>query len=229
MLPAASIRRATPRFVVHNTHEQIQAATVRAVAAKGYQATSVRDICVEAQISARKFHEHFTSKEEAVLTAVEAGVDQVMGACHDIADSAFSWPDAVWDGLEDFIEWMVCEPAFARTTIVELLAIGPPAIELLRSLMDAFAIFLKPGYELVDTPEPGLLDEAITGHVFELLHTHLSHDSVETIRSIHPELVRITLTPFLGPDATESYIASRLPHASTGRPPLSTIRPLGQP
>jgi AcrR family transcriptional regulator len=209
MRNAAAMRELPRRFVVHNTHEQIQLAAMRVVAAKGYHATSVRDICAEAHMSARSFHEHFASTEEAVLTAVEAGVDQVMGACRlAIADTP-SWPDRVWEGLENIIDWIIAEPAFARTSIVELLAVGPAAIELLRSLMDSFALGLAPGYELIDTPQAGLLDEPITGRVFELLHTHLTHNSSESVRSLQPELVRTTLTPFLGPQATEELIARR--------------------
>ena len=49
-------------------HEQIQLAAVHVVAAKGYQTMSVRDICAEAHISARAFHEHFAGKEEAVFS-----------------------------------------------------------------------------------------------------------------------------------------------------------------
>jgi AcrR family transcriptional regulator len=197
------------RFVVHNTHEQIQLATARVVAAKGYHATSVRDICAEAHISARSFHEHFASREEAVLTAVEAGVDQMMGEHRLAIGRREDWPENVWDGLESLTRSIAAEPAFARTAIVELLAVGPAAIELLRSLMDSFALFLAPGYELIDTSEPGLLDEAITGRIFELLHTHLSHHSSDTIHTLHPELVRSTLTPFLGPVVTEELIARR--------------------
>lgn len=204
-----TLQESPRRFVVHNTHEQIQLATVRVVAAKGYQATSVRDICAEAHISARSFHEHFSSREEVVLTAVEAGVDQVMGEYRLASQRSESWPENVWDGMENLIDWIRAEPAFARTTIVELLAVGPPAIELLRSLMDSVALFLAPGYELIDSAEPGLLDEAITGRLFELLHTHLAHHSSETIHELQPELVRAALTPFLGPQATEELIARR--------------------
>ncbi len=104
---AASLREAPRRFIVHNTHEQIQLAAVRVVAAKGYHQTSVRDICAEAHISARSFHEHFASKEEAVFSGIEAGVDSVMGFGQEIYKSSTNWPDAVWDGMHAYAEWIV--------------------------------------------------------------------------------------------------------------------------
>lgn len=206
---AVASGEAPRHFVAHNRHEHIQAATMQVVAVRGYHAATVDDICAEAHISVKSFHEHFSGKEEAVLSAVEAGIDQFMADCQASFASARSWPDAVWDGTITFTEWALCEPAFARTAIVELLAVGPPGLELLRSLMDAFALFLEPGYELLHTATPGALDETITGRVFELMHTHLTRSSLESIGEIVPEMVRTTLTPFLGPHSTEELIARR--------------------
>lgn len=200
----------TPRcFVAHNRHEHIQAAAVRTVAAKGYHATRVRDICETAHISIRCFNEHFPDKEQAVLSGVEAGVDQVMGFCHEVYRSSPTWADALWNGMSAYTEWARAEPEFARTGLVEILSIGPAALELLRSLMDAFAMFLKPGYELLDPAAAGTLDLPVCQRIFELLHLHVSHHSPGTIDTIVPELVRTALTPFMGPPATEEFIVKR--------------------
>ena len=209
MRPVAAIHRVTPCFVVHNTHEQIQLAAVRVVAAKGYQSMSVRDICAEAHISARTFHEHFSDKQEVVLTAVETGLDQLMGYCQAAFQSAPTWPDAIWDTLQICTEWSEREPAFATATTVELLTIGPDARELLRSLLDAFAIFLQPGHELLESPATQTIDKTIGEHVFELLCTHLMHHPSQTLSTLTPEVARCVLTPFVGPGATEQFIARR--------------------
>jgi AcrR family transcriptional regulator len=211
---AARISEAPRRFVVHNTYEQIQLAAVRVVAAKGYHQTSVRDICAEANISARSFHEHFFSKEEAVFSGVEAGVDRVMGFCQEVYKSAPSWPDAIWDGMQAYAEWVTHEPAFARTGIVELLSVGPSAHELTKSLMDAFSIFIQPGYDLLDPSTAGSLDEPVTQSFFERLYIQITQHSAESVPTILPDLVRILLTPFMGPQATEEFILKR---ESTGR------------
>jgi AcrR family transcriptional regulator len=209
MRHAETIREAPRRFVVHNTYEQIQLAAVRVVAAKGYHETSVRDICAEAHISVRSFHEHFSGKEEAVFSGVEAGVDRVMGFCQEVYRSSPSWPDAVWDGLYAYAEWTKNEPAFARTGIVELLSVGPSALELVKSLMDAFSIFLQPGYDLLGPSAAGSLDQPVTQRFFEVLYLHITEHSVETVSTIIPELVCTILTPFIGVQATEEFIARR--------------------
>jgi AcrR family transcriptional regulator len=210
-LPQASFAPWEPprRFVAHNRHEHIQAAAIHVVAAKGYAATSVRDICGEAHISIRCFHEHFSSKEQAVLSGIEAAVDQVMGICQEVYRTSRTWPDAVWDGLQAYAEWARAEPEFTRVGIVELISIGPAAIDLLHSLMDAFSIFLAPGYELLDPSARGSLDDAISRRVFEQIYLHVTRGSPHTIHLIVPELARTGLTPFLGRRATEEFVARR--------------------
>src|ERR1700722_3243014 len=214
---AASLREAPRRFIVHNTHEQIQLAAVRVVAAKGYHETSIRDICAEANISARSFHEHFSSKEAAVFSGVEAGVDRVMGFCQEVSRNSPTWPDAVWDGMYTYAEWAKNEPAFARTGIVELLSVGPSAQELVKSLMEAFMIFLQPGYDLLDPSAAGSLDQPVTQRFFEVLYLHINKHSIETVSTIIPELARTLLTPFIGTQATENFIAKRESERSTLR------------
>lgn len=210
MRNAAHIREAQPRrFVVNNTYEQIQLAAVRVVAAKGYHETGVRDICAEAHISARSFHEHFSGKEEAVFSGVEAGVDRVMGFCQEVYKSSPSWPDSVWNGLYAYAEWTRNEPAFARTGIVELLSVGPSAKELVKSLMDVFKIFLQPGYDLLEPSAAGNLDQPVTQRFFEMLYMQITQHSTESIEAIIPDLMRTILTPFMGVEATEQFIARR--------------------
>jgi len=206
----ASIREAQPRrFVVHNTYEQIQRAAVNVVARRGYQQTTVREICAEAGISARSFHEHFSDKQEAVLTAVEAALDQAMGCCKEVFQAAGSWPDAIYSTLELCAEWAANEPAFARVSTVELLAVGPDARELLNSLMDASALFLQPGHELLDSPASRSLDQTISERVFELLYTHIAQDRSADLFELLPEVARTVLTPFLGVSGTEELIVAR--------------------
>jgi AcrR family transcriptional regulator len=204
-----AIRDVPRRFVVHNTHEQIQLAAIHAVAANGYQALSVRDICAEAHISAETFYKHFSDKQEVVLTAVEAGLDQVMGYCQEAFRAAPTWPDAIWDALKTCTDWAEQEPAFATASTIELLTIGPDARELLRSLIDAFALFLQPGHALLESHAPQALDKSIGERVFELLYTHLAQNPPDTLPEIVPEVARTALTPFIGPQATESLIARR--------------------
>jgi AcrR family transcriptional regulator len=212
-----SPREAPRRFIVHNRHEQLQLAAVHVVAAKGYHHAGIRDICAEANISVEAFYEHFSDKQEVFLTAVEAGLDQVMGYCQEAFRAAPTWPDGIWEALSTCTDWAKHEPAFVMATTVELLSVGPDARELLRSLIDAFALFLEPGHALLESDAAPALDTSIGERIFELLYTHLSHNAPDTLSKIAPDAVSIALTPFLGPQATEAFIARRQRDRSAAR------------
>jgi hypothetical protein len=70
-------------------------------------------------------------------------------------------------------------------------------------------IFLQPGYDLLDPATAGSLDEPVTQRFFEVLYLYISQHSVETVATIIPELARTLLTPFIGTQATEKFIAKR--------------------
>ncbi|HEV3072538.1 MAG TPA: TetR/AcrR family transcriptional regulator [Solirubrobacteraceae bacterium] len=198
-------------LVVRGPHQRIQAATARAIAAHGYEATTIQDICAEADISEATFYEHFKDKQEAAMFALEAGVDQVMTDLQETFAAASSWPDAIWITVDAVLEWMVNEPAFARLALVEMLAAGEAALELLQSLMDAFGLFLEPGYKLLPEKSPSkrLVDETVANAIFGLLHEHIVSKGTEGVPVLLPEMVRRILTPFLGAERAVAFVAQR--------------------
>lgn len=200
------------RFPTPNTHERIHAATARAAAALGIGALTVEAICLEAGVSPDTFRSHFASAEEAAFSAVESGVDIVMADCRAAFAAAADWPEAIWNAFAVYLDYAACEPEFAKLAVVELLSAGPAGVELLHSLMDAFAIFLAPGYRTWPgpAPEPGSLDDTVASEVLALLHDHIVHASPETLPTILPEVVRTTLTPFLGREEAERLVARQI-------------------
>jgi AcrR family transcriptional regulator len=198
-------------LVVRSPHQRIEAATARAIAAHGYAATTIGDICVEAEVSEKTFHEHFKDKQEAAMFAVEACVDQAMTDLQETFARPPSWPGAIWETIDAALEWMANEPAFARLAFVEMLAAGEPALELLQSLMDAFAMFLEPGYKLLSehAPSKRLVDETVANAVFGMLHEHIVREGTEGIGALLPEMARRILTPFLGAEQAAAFVAER--------------------
>jgi AcrR family transcriptional regulator len=194
-----------------NPHERIQSATARAIVAHGYAETTIEDICAEAQISQKVFYEHFKSKQDAAMSALETSVDQVMLELRETFNAASTWPEAIWDTTDAVLDWMVHEPVFTRLGLVEMLVAGEAALELLQSLMDAFAMFLEPGYKLA--PEQAsskrLLDETVANAIFGLLHKHVVREGTENIQTLLPVIVRMAITPFLGAEQAAAFVAQR--------------------
>lgn len=198
-------------LVARNPHQRIEAATARAIAAHGFQDTTVEHICIEAEISQETFREHFKDKQEAAMSALETSADQVMTDLREVFKMAATWPEAIWDSTGAVLEWMVHEPAFTRLAVVEMLSAGEAGLELLQSLMDAFAMFLEPGYELLaeKTSSKRLVDEAVANAVFGLLYEHISREGTEALPDLRPELVRTILTSFVGAEKAAAFVAER--------------------
>jgi AcrR family transcriptional regulator len=198
-------------FTAHNVHERIEAAAARAIAARGFQESTVQDICDEAQVSEKVFHEHFKDKQAVATSALEAAVDQMMMDLRETFKAAPTWPEAIWDTTVATLDWMVCEPAFTHLGLVGMLVAGEAGLELLQSLMDVFAMFLEPGYELAPAQASSrrLVDEAVANAVFALLRERVAREGLETVPEILSELVHTILTPFLGAQAASAFVAER--------------------
>lgn len=206
------------RFPTPNIHERIHAATAAEVAAVGYEQARVESICEIAEISAETFHEHFPGKLEAVLSATEAIADHTMADSRAAFAAAQSWPQAVWAACAVFLEWGACEPNFARLVFVEMGKAGPQAEELMDSLLDAFALFLAPGYRVAGEREipAGSLDAEVGDELLALLREHVLRESPQTLAGIAPELTLVALTPFLGEPAASRFVRGMVARGDNG-------------
>lgn len=201
LTPCRRVQQHPRRFPTPNVHERIHAATARAVAANdgGLRTVTAAAICFEAEIPLDIFREHFDDPIEAALSSVESFADAVIADCRAALAAAEDWPEGVWEALGVLLDWGACEPDLARLTTVEMLTL-PQGIELLHSLMDAFAIFLGPGYRLLDSDvhPPGALDEAIGTDVLGVVHDHVTHLAERDLAALQSTLARTVLAPFLG-------------------------------
>ncbi len=188
------------------------AATAQVVAEEGYEQAGVESICAPLGISTELFQEHFTSKQKAVLDAVDEFSDRVIRDCKVAFEQAESWPMGIWAVSTVFTDWGACEPHFARLALVEMGGAGEPAQELLGELLHTFAMFLDPGYE--QFAEKGLtkgsLDEEIGNRLNAFLSEHVQRHSAETLPRIAPDLTRMALEPFIGSEAAERFVAEKV-------------------
>jgi len=210
-LPAG--RHGLPReFVVRNQRERMLDGMARAVAEKGYNATSVADVLERAGVSRKTFYEHFRDKEDCFLQTfdeVAAGllyrVDKAFRGETDEEEGAegeeLPWEARIRRGLARFIEVLVREPDFARMCLVESVQAGPKALERYFAMVRRFADYVDQGREL---GAPGVVPEftalsVVTG-VTGVIYMRLATGEVEDLLDLLPEFTFFILTPYLGPD-----------------------------
>src|SRR5262249_37936811 len=84
-----------PEFVARNQGERLIVGLAIAVAAKGYDATTVADIIGAAGVSRRTFYKHFDSKQDCFLAALGILAQNIRERVLAEAEAADQWPDRV--------------------------------------------------------------------------------------------------------------------------------------
>jgi AcrR family transcriptional regulator len=180
-------RSEMPRqFIVKSQRERIVDATAAIVTEKGLAALTIPEIARRANISHQTFYEIYDSKRDAFLGAQKIGLHQALQvAIKAYEDKRDDWPSAVAAGLRALIAFLASEPAHAHLSVV-----------------DTFAAYLGPGYELTgsDGRVPAIAAEAIAGGIWQILHNYVANDCLASLPGAAPQITYMALTPFIGPE-----------------------------
>jgi AcrR family transcriptional regulator len=130
-----------PSLVAASQRTRLLEAVGRAVADKGYAATTIEDIVRGAGVSKKTFYEHFSDKLDCFLDAYEAASDELLEHVRGAQDAADgdSWLARTGAGIHAYLRWLAAEPALARVFLIEVAAAGPLALERRERLRDRYA------------------------------------------------------------------------------------------
>lgn len=196
--------------MVRHQRERIIAALAAEASEKGYRRLTVADIVKRAKVARNTFYENFGSKEECFLAAQDyamaTALERVVAAAGDLDE----WPQRIRAGLTAFLEYVVDEPALARTCMVQALTAGPASVERYEESQQVFVSLFKLGRDV--SPHggelPETMEEAIIGGVFWIIHQRLAVSELKEIRELLPELVEFSLTPYLGVEGARDAAAA---------------------
>jgi AcrR family transcriptional regulator len=209
--PAGSVRlpagrHGLPReFVVQNQRERIVTALVDTVAEHGYNATTVASITKTASVSRRTFYEHFADKEACFLAAYEMVSDHIRASMQAAAEAYEEWPQQVRAALATMLRFLAGEPDLARLVMVEPVAAGGEIAARHRASMQGFVEILKAGRPEHGggRPLPEVTEETLVGGIVSLIVREISADRTEQLEKLLPDLVELTLAPYLGAEEAE--------------------------
>ncbi len=156
-------------FVEQNQRQRLTAGIIAAVAEKGYHETTISDIAAAAGISRRTFYGYFDSKEACFLDAY----DEIAGYLHQ-ASAAAAEPQSEWGEQ-------------ARAKLGSMLATFAANPDLAR-------------FYLLAPPRAGdaLAARYRVGGIAALIVRRVEAGDGETLTELLPDLVELTLTPYLG-------------------------------
>ncbi len=194
-------RHLIPRdFVAQNQRERMLLATAELAAERGYQKTTIELIAKTSRVALVTFYEHFSSKEECFLAAFDESVAAAREVFAELLDPEQPWQEQISTGLEIFLEMVVKEPARAKLCIVEAQAAGSASLARYQAMLESVAPKLREGREF--NPRASLLPDglevAIAGGIAWLVHQRLVADDVEDLMALLPEMLQVTLTPYIG-------------------------------
>jgi AcrR family transcriptional regulator len=194
-------RHLIPRdYVSQNQRERMLLATAELAAERGYQQTTIELIAKTARVALVTFYEHFADKEACFLAAFDESVAAAGEALAELLDPERPWVEQISTGLEVFLEMVVAEQARAKLCIVESQAAGGEALARYQSMLASVAPKLREGRELNPRSSrlPDGLEVAIAGGLMWLVHQRLLAGRVDDLEGLLPEMLQVTLTPYVG-------------------------------
>lgn len=200
-------RHAAPRAVVERSQrDRLLRSVAEVVACKGYAAASVADLLADAGVSRKSFYEHFANKEDCFLHAYDDGVDRVLGAIEDALareDDAFALAST---GVGAYLGWLVANPAFARTFVLEALAAGPAALARRAAVHERFAEHFAQVYAAAQArlpelgPLPAYRFRACVGATDELVLEHMRVHGPATLETLAEPMFDVIVGLLVGHD-----------------------------
>ena len=187
-------------FVTQNQRERMLLATAELVAERGYQKTTIELIAKTARVALSTFYEQFSSKEECFLAAFDETLAGAAEVYEELLDPELPWEEQISIAIEVFLEMVVKEPARARLCIVEAQAAGGEALARYQAMLESAAPKLREGR--AHNPRAGRLPDglevAIVGGLAWLVHQRLVGGRDDEIKALLPEMLQVTLTPYVG-------------------------------
>lgn len=195
-------------YAVRSDRERLLEAMVRSAAAKGYEATTVADVVVVADLPRETFEAMFAGKEACFLEAYDAAVDVLVAhvtAAYQ-ATAGERWPDRIAAALRALAELFAAEADIARMAVVEVTAVGEDARLHLRDALDRFTPFLEEGRAFASRAEDLPADTAsfAIGGATAMIFDEVRAGRTAELPGMVPDLAFAVLTPYLGPAQAEA-------------------------
>jgi AcrR family transcriptional regulator len=185
--------------VAHSEREWILIGIAECCAAKGYEATTVDDICAGAGVSKRSFDALFADKGECLGAAAESIFAEAWTAVEDAVSPRRPWAANLRDGALALLRLLGERPAFSRLALIEAPLAGGRAAALHASGKAALLEFLEAGRE--QAVEPGIPASAARGALAgaeALVVRELLAGKAAGLGAQAPAIVYMLTVPFVG-------------------------------
>ncbi len=185
------------RSTLSQRQRMVRAAAM-VVAEKGYEKLSIPAITGAAGVSNQTFYEHFNSKQEVFLEAIDLQGGRAVARIGAVVGANWAWPDAIITGLQELLSYLAENPLLARLPFIEVLAAGPAAMDRVDGVLDSLTRLFAPKEvpAKVGAPLPDIVVEAICGGIFVVIQHEIAQGRTAGLPDLLPEIILVALAPF---------------------------------
>lgn len=193
-------RNAAPETVADHQRARLRSAMVEACARDGLNAATVADVVALAGVSTKTLYKHFGSKEGCFLATYDAvvadAVTRISAAYRDWSDDELEWTAALCRAFNAFVAELVERPRSSRLALVDVLVVGPDALERIERAEEVFmwmiARSLSQASDAVRLPP--LMLRSIIGGIWFVSRSRLLTGRAVEVSECGEELLRWILT-----------------------------------
>jgi AcrR family transcriptional regulator len=189
-------------------------------AARGYEKTTIADICAAAGVSSRSFEAIFASRDDCLAAAMESVLDEAQRRIEAVWAPGKPWATTLRDAVAALLDLLAERPAFARMALVEAPAAGGRAAALYASGRADVLACVERGREQ-ELEEPGIPDSAgraALAGAEALIVGQILAGKAERLGKLAPDIVYLLTVPYMG-----RAKAQRLASRSVARPHLRAV------
>lgn len=198
------------RVASHSERGWILIGMAESCAARGYEETTVEDVCATAGVTREAFEREFATRGECLGAAMESTVEEAWLALEGALGPGKPWGDGLYDGAAALLGSLAKRPAFAHVALIEAPAAGGRAGALAASAKAALLDYLERGRRHA---EPGIPPSAARGALAgaeALVRGQVLAGKAAQLGELTPDVVYMLAVPFLG--VAEAHLLATGPH-----------------
>ncbi len=185
--------------------DRLIAGTATAIAKHGYRKLTVKHVIAAAGVSRTTFYKNFENTDEAVSAAHEVIFERFLGLVFRACNAASEWPFKVKAVIEAALDFAAAEPAQAGLLTLDALSADIEMAQQVLASTDHLAALLSRGRTLSEETSalPDLTEKSVIGAVTAIVSSRIASGGAERLPELAPQLVELTLTPYLGAAAAK--------------------------
>ena len=188
---------------------EVLAATARVIDRRGYRATTIPEIALEAGMRSAEVRRLVGDEEDCFYALFGAFFHQtftiVLERSRDVP-----WPLSAREGLAALLELLGSEPVYVRACLDGVWALGVDGGLRLETAVEAFTAFLTPGYEALDEPGVSVFHGQLIGStILHVITRHAFEDRLAELPRALPEVLAIALNPFCAAQDIDALLIAR--------------------